>query len=133
MKALMDCNIYYSMIGERFNIFERNTDPNIWLTKARINIHANEPALADDMDDYLQEEAEDEASVSLEIPDEVEGGPFFASDTQCIIVNGKNQILKLGGDYRFDVKMFRSLDNPSRFTMLFRNKEIKARPVWVSF
>jgi hypothetical protein len=132
MTNVFNCRIYYSMIGEHFNIYDRNTDPNLAQTIATVNIHANKYELVPagyDMD----EEAQYEYITSIEIPNEVKGGPFFSNDTQCIIVNGKNQILRLCGKYRFGIKMYRSLNDPTLFSIIFKDKEFNGEPEWVSF
>ena len=133
MNLSMDCKIYYSMIGERFNIFERHTDANIWSSKAIVQVQTSKLPLALAHYDGAEEEEEYEHRTNIAVMHEIKGGPYFASDTQCIIVNGKNQILKLGGKYRFDVKMYRNLDDALRFTVLFKEKDINDLPQWVSF
>lgn len=130
MNYLLDCSVYYSMIGEHFNIYDRNTDPNIFRTNALIHINAQKAVPAGYDED---EEAEEEIVTGLYIPHEVKGGPFFSSDTQCIIVNGKNQILKLGGRYRLDVQMYRSLNEPDLFSIIFKDKQPYCRQQWISF
>jgi len=132
MTNTIDCRIYYSMIGEHFNIYDRNTDPNLVQTRAIIHIHSEKFELVPHgyHDDF---EPEFEHVTRMEIPHDVKGGAFFTSDTQCIIVNGKNQILKLGGRYRFDVKMYRNLNDPGMFSILFKDKEITDEPKWISF
>lgn len=120
MNYSMDCTIYYSMIGERFNIYDRNDDPNIFRTKALVNISAEKDLPGK------------EFVTEMKIPHEVQGGAFFSSDTQCIIVNGKNQILKLGGKYRLDVNMYRSLNDPGLFSIIFKEKSPGCPQEWVS-
>lgn len=129
MNYLLDCTVYYSMIGEKFHIYDRNSDPNLFKTKALLNIQALKavPAGFEDMPE------EEEYITRLQIPHEVKGGAFFSSDTQCIIVNGKNQILKLGGRYRLDVNMYRSLNDPELFSIIFKEKTFHCRQEWISF
>lgn len=124
------CKVYYSMIGERFNIYERNSDINVWSSKATVQLAIQKMQMA--MAGGFEEEEEYDHFTSISIPQEIKGGPFFAADTQCIIVNGRNQILKLGGQYRFNIKMYRNLDDATLFTMLFRDKTINDQPQWVS-
>jgi hypothetical protein len=139
-KQMMDCSIYYSMIGTPFFIFERNTDENIWLSKAWVQLHfhsvpsleAQPAGLYNSIDSYDLCESE-KNGISLEIPHEILGGPFFSSETQCIIVNGKNQILKLGNEYRFQIRMYRSLAHPEMFNVRFTKKYFAAEPLWISF
>jgi hypothetical protein len=135
MSNTFNCSVYYSMIGEHFNIYDRNTDPNLAQTNAIVNIHSNkyelvpEPAAGYIMD----EEPQYEYITSLEIPHDIKGGPFFSNDTQCIIINGKNQILRLNGKYRLGIKMYRSLNDPSMFSIFFKDKEFNGKPEWISF
>jgi hypothetical protein len=120
------------MIGEHFNIYDRNTDPNLAQANAMVNIHVNKYELVPagyDMDEEIQYEC----VTSMEIPHDIKGGPFFSNDTQCIIVNGKNQILRLCGKYRFGIKMYRSLNDPALFSVIFKDKEFNGKPEWVSF
>jgi hypothetical protein len=120
------------MIGEHFNIYDRNTDSNLAQAIATVNIHSNKYELAHAGYD-IDEEAQYEYLTSLEIPHDIKGGAFFSNDTQCIIINGKNQILKLNGKYRFDIKMYRSLHDPTLFSIIFKNKEFNSKPEWISF
>lgn len=137
---MIDCSIYYSMIGIPFHIFERNTDENIWLSKAWVQLHyksaprleAQPAGIHNSIDSYGVCEAE-QPGISLEIPHEIRGGPFFTSETQCIIVNGKNQILKLGNEYRFQIRMYRSLAHPEMFNIRFTKKHFAVEPLWISF
>lgn len=133
MTNIMDCRIYYSMIGEHFNIYERNTDPNLVQTNAIIHLHAEKFELVPHGYHDEEEEPQYEHVTRIDVTHDVKGGPFFSNETECIIVNGKNQILKLGGKYRFGVKMYRSLNDPSLFSMIFKDKEINDRPEWISF
>lgn len=119
------------MIGEHFNIYERHTDPNLVTAYATVNIHAHKYELAP-AGNHEEEQPQYEHVTSLTIPHDIKGGAFFANDTQCIIVNGRNQILKLGGKYRFQIKMYRSLNDPSLFSVIFKDKEIYDKPEWVS-
>lgn len=132
MTNTMDCKIYYSMIGEHFNIYERNTDPNLVQTHAIINIHSEKYELVPH-GYHDEEDIEFEHVTRIDFTHDVKGGPFFSNDTKCIIVNGKNQILKLGGKYRFDVKMYRNLNDPGMFSIIFKDKEINDQPEWISF
>ncbi|WP_118973013.1 hypothetical protein [Taibaiella koreensis] len=135
MTQLLHCTLYYSTIGESFNIYERNTDPNLVRTQALVHFGVNKyacvPAMGGtdtDIDPHYEE------VTRLMIPHGVKGGgPFYSSDTLCIIVNGKNQILKLGGQYRFGIRMYRDLDNPEQFSVIFKDNEFTAPPHWVSF
>jgi hypothetical protein len=120
------------MIGEHFNIYERNTDPNLVQAHALINIHSEKYELVPE-GYHADEEPQYEHITSIEVTQEVKGGPFYSNCTQCIIVNGKNQILRLGGKYRFDVNMYRSLNDPTMFSIIFKDKEIYDRPEWISF
>ena len=130
MTHTLDCKIYYSMIGEPFKIYERNTDVNVWATKAIIKMNLLQMELA--TVGYGSEEPEYETLTDIEFTHDVKGGPYFSSDTQVVIVNGKNQILKLDGKYRFDVKMYRNLDNPKQFCMIMKNKKFTSEPQWIS-
>lgn len=133
MTQLMDCTLYYSTIGESFNIYERNTDANLVRTQAEVHLSVDKYAC---MPAGLEESAPAahlEEVTRLLIPHGVKGGPFFSSDTQCIIVNGKNQILRLGGKYRFDIRMYRDLHDPNLFSVIFKNNEFNESPCWVSF
>lgn len=132
MTNLFDCSIYYSMIGEHFNIYDRNTDPNLFQTNAIVKIHSNKYELVPS--GYAaDEEPAYEVITSLEISHSIKGGPFFSNDTQCIIVNGKNQILRLNNKYRFAVKMYRDLNDPALFSILFKDKEFTGEAEWISF
>jgi hypothetical protein len=132
MTNIFDCRIYYSMIGEHFNIYDRNMDPNLVQANAIVNIHSNKYELAP-AGYTLDEEPVYEYITSIEIPHDIKGGPFFSNDTQCIIVNGKNQILRLNRKYRFDVKMYRNLNDPTLFSIIFKDKEFYGNPEWISF
>lgn len=132
MTHIFDCRIYYSMIGERFNIYDRHTDPNLVIANAIVNIYSNKYELVP-AGHEVEEEQVYEQVTRLEIPHDIKGGPFFSNDTQCIIVNGKDQILKLGGKYRFDVKMYRNLNDPALFSIVFKDREIYDSPEWISF
>lgn len=132
MTQLLDCTLYYSMVGEHFNIYDRNTDPNLVKTQALIEIFSEKnelvPIGAHAQEDWpVQEEL-----TRINVLHEVRGGPFYTCETQCIIVNGKNQILKLGGQYRLDVKMYRSLSDPDFFSIIFKDREFSSCPTWVS-
>ncbi|HEU4610308.1 MAG TPA: hypothetical protein VFS31_19445 [Chitinophagaceae bacterium] len=132
MTQLLNCTLYYSVIGERFKIYDRNTDPNVVRTSAMIHLHAQTHELVPTGND-VPEDSLFEHLTRMVIPNEVRGGSFYASDTQCIIVNGRNQILKLGGKYRFDIKMYRNLNDPTLFSVFFKEKEFHAAPEWISF
>ena len=133
MTNIFNCRIYYSMIGEHFNIYDRNTDSNLAQANATVNIHSNTYELVQAGGYGIDDEPQYDYSTSLEIPHDIKGGPFFSNDTQCIIINGKNQILKLNGKYRFGIKMYRSLHDPTLFSIIFKNKEFNSKPEWISF
>jgi len=118
------------MIGDSFKIYERNTDVNVWATKAIIKMNLLKMELA--TIGYESEEPEYETLTDIEFTHDIKGGPYFSSETQIVIVNGKNQILKLDGKYRFDVKMYRNLDNPNQFSIIMKNKKFTAEPQWIS-
>jgi hypothetical protein len=120
------------MIGEHFNIYDRNTDSNLAQANATVNIHSNKYELAS-AGYIMDDEPQYEHIISMEIPHDVKGGPFFSNDTQCIIINGRNQILRLNGKYRFGIKMYRSLNDPSMFSIIFKDKEFNGKPEWISF
>jgi len=133
MTQLMDCTLYYSTIGESFNIYERNTDPNLVKTRALIHFSTSKYACAPAGVEEPDIAPQFEEVTRLLIPHEVKGGSFFTSDTQCIIINGKNQILKLGGKYRFGIRMYRNPNDPNLFSVIFKDNEFMAAPNWVSF
>ena len=95
MTHTLDCKIYYSMIGDSFKIYERNTDVNVWATKAIIKMNLLKMELA--TIGFESEEPEYETLTDIEFTHDIKGGPYFSSETQIVIVNGKNQILKLDG------------------------------------
>lgn len=133
MTQLMDCTLYYSSIGESFNIYERNTDANLVRTEAQVHLSVDQYAYMPVGDtDESASSAHREEVTRLMIPHGVKGGSFFSSDTQCIIVNGKNQILRLGGKYRFPIRMYRDLHDPNLFSVIFKNNEFNEAPCWVS-
>ncbi len=133
MTQLLNCTLYYSMVGERFNIYDRNTDPNLVKTNAQIKIFTEKYELVPAGIQITDEELFQEELTRLQVMEEVQGGSFYTCETQCIIVNGKNQILKLGHKYRLDVKLYRSHKGPGLFSVIFKDKEFNTHPEWISF
>lgn len=132
MTSNMNCSIFYSVNGMPFKICDRYNNENVYraYTMVYINTGVTAPLLSIAGDDSHEEVT---AATSLSIPNEIMAGPFFIHETHCIIVNGKNQILRLGDNYRFPINLYRSFDDPSKLRVFFCEKENKHTPTWVSF
>src|SRR5690606_30528257 len=96
-----------------FKICDRYTDENVTRASTWIDINTavHSPALVFSGDYGITEQAM--VITTLSAPNEIPGGSFFIHETHCIIVNGKNQILRLGGQYRFPINLYRSFDDPN--------------------
>lgn len=125
MLTTLNCSMYYSISGNPFLISDRKTAEDIYRTPVILSIDTDK-RVQDDQEMLLAD-----YRTSLTLPHPIKSGEFFASDTQCFFINGKNQILKLGGGYRFRVAMYRLLDDPSRLRVIFENKEWTGTPLWV--
>lgn len=129
MTQILGCTLYYSMTGERFNIYDRHTDPNLTRTRAWIEFLSAEGSGAASPGNVPQLGT----FTSLQVLNTVRGGPFYTCDTECIIVNGKNQLLKLGLHYRLGINLYRDLYHPAQFSVIFKNRIFDAAPEWISF
>lgn len=133
MTQILGCTLYYSMTGERFNIYDRHTDPNLTRTRAWIEFLSAEGNGVPSPDIAAGTFPQVGTFTRLQVLNTVEGGPFYTCDTECIIVNGKNQLLKLGHHYRLGINLYRDRYDPAQFSVIFKNRIFDAVPEWVSF
>lgn len=127
MLTTQNCKMYYSISGLPFSISDRKTAEDIYMAPVSLNI---------DTAKTEHEEGDSDTQLllcrtSLAIAHPITAGEFFSSDTQCFFINGKNQILKLGGKYKFRIAMYRLLDDPSKLRVIFDGKNWEGEPVWV--
>jgi len=129
MTTKLTCGFFYSVTGEPFSICDRYTNENVVRTNAQLLLQTPvmQPAFADDYfeDHYNQE------SAKLSIEHEIPAGNFFISETHGILINGKNQILRIGDQYRFNVNLYRSFENPSMLRVFFTDKHFDKEPIWI--
>jgi len=130
MVTRLTCSFFYSITGDEFNICDRYINKNVARTSAQLllQIPVMQPAFADEyIEDHFNQE-----SARLSIEHEIPAGNFFISETHCILINGKNQVLRIGDRYRFNINLYRSLDNPSMLRVFFTDKHFDKEPVWIS-
>lgn len=127
MLTTQNCKMYYSISGLPFSISDRKTAEDIYMAPVTLSI-----------DTYKAEEESEDGDTqlllyrtSIAVPHPIKSGDFFSSDTQCFFINGKNQVLKLGGKYRFRIALYRLLDDPSKLRVVFEGKDWEGEPVWV--
>lgn len=127
MLTTHNCKMYYSISGNPFSISDRKTAEDIYMAPVTLGIST-----------YKSEEEGDGGTAqlllqrtSLSVAHPIESGDFFSSDTQCFFINGKNQILKLGGKYKFRVALYRLLDDPSKLKVVFDGKDWEGEPLWI--
>lgn len=127
MLTTQNCKMYYSISGDTFSISDRKTAEDIGMAPVTLSI------------DTYKTEAEHEDGdtqlllyrTSLAVPHPIKSGDFFSSDTQCFFINGKNQVLKLGGKYKFRIALYRLQEDPSKLRVIFSGKDWEGEPVWV--
>lgn len=127
MLTTHNCKMYYSISGNPFSISDRKTAEDINVTPVTLGI-----------DTYKAEEEGEGGTAqlllqrtSLSVPHPIPVGDFFSSETQCFFINGKNQILKLGGKYKFRIALYRLLDDPSKLKVVFDGKDWEGEPSWI--
>ncbi len=130
MLTTQNCKMYYSISGNTFSISDRKTAEDICMAPVTLNI------------DTYKTESEQEGleggdtqlllyRTSLAVPHPIKSGDFFSSDTQCFFINGKNQVLKLAGKYKFRIALYRLQEDPSKLRVIFSAKDWEGTPVWV--
>lgn len=115
MTIEVNCKLYYSVSGERFELDNQHPE-QIEHAPAKLNIYTREV----------------DARYELSVPLPIKKGRFFNSECYCAFVNEKEEILKIGDDTQFKIMMVRDGYDHERLHVKFETTEHEGAIGWVS-
>lgn len=127
MTSQVKCVLYYSITGEPFST-DRLKDDSIECTTAILNIYTRDEG---DIAGISGEEPPAAVVTELSVPDPIQKGQFFNSESSCLFLNKTGQVLQIDGHYLFKILMMRDAADPGRLYVKFEQQYFAGKHQWV--
>jgi len=114
MTIELNCNIYYSISGDRFDLADKDSD-TIDHAPAVLHIYTKE----------------NNKRYELSVPKPIKKGKFFNSDCFCTFINEKDEVLQIGEETQFEIHMLRDGHDHERLHVKFEPAEMVGDLRWV--
>jgi len=126
MTSQVRCDIYYSIPGDAFDIGERHAG-HIAHAKTTIHIYTREKA---DIAVTAPGNLPSGITTELSIPIPIKKERFFNSETHCLFLNDKGEVLTIAGQYLFPVLMMRDAGDQERLHIKFSQQYYPGKHQW---
>ncbi|WP_118972869.1 hypothetical protein [Taibaiella koreensis] len=126
MTSQVPCEIFYTIAGEAFDISERHAD-HIAHTTAVLHIYTRDKG---DIAATVPENTVRGVATELSIPIPIKKGRFFNSETYCLFLNDKQEVLTIDGQYLFPVLLMRDSSDYERLHIKFGQQYYPGKHQW---
>lgn len=122
----VQCTMYYSLSGEPFDVHGRGA-ADIEHTAALLHIYTRDEVELPNIT-RVQPLPEPVTELSVALP--VKKGRFFNSETYCLFLNNKGEVLEVKQQQSFPVRMMRDARDKERLHVKFKIPYLHGRHQW---
>jgi hypothetical protein len=126
MTSQVKCELYYSVSGDPFELYERKSD-RIEHTTTVLNIYSKEE---EEVPNTTAAQKLAEVITELSLPYPIKKGQFFNSESYCMFFNEANELLTINGTHLFKVSMIRDSGDFERLHVKFDKLFFEGKHEW---